>query len=50
VGIDRSKMKLYDCEQSAQENILDTKDEEFDHAEHNQNIFSKFDKFSSLKV
>jgi replicative DNA helicase len=50
VGIDRSKMKLYDCEQSAQENILDTKDEEFDYAEHNQNIFSKFDKFSSLKV
>ena len=24
VGIDRAKMRLYDCEQSAQDNILDS--------------------------
>ena len=31
VGIDRAKMRLYDCEQSAQQDILDNgKDEEYD--------------------
>ena len=36
VGIDRAKMRLYDCEQSAQEDILDTgKDEEYNNEEHN---------------
>ena len=31
VGIDRAKMRLYDCEQSAQDNILNTgKEEEYD--------------------
>jgi hypothetical protein len=34
VGIDRSKMRLYDCEQTAQDNILDSgKDEEFSYDE-----------------
>jgi len=28
VGIDRAKMRLYDCEQSAQEDILDSGQEE----------------------
>ena len=28
VGIDRGKMKLYDCEQSAQDDILDSGQEE----------------------
>ena len=28
VGIDRAKMKLYDCEQSAQEDIVDSGQEE----------------------
>ena len=28
IGIDRSKMRLYDCEQSAQNDILDNKQEE----------------------
>jgi len=28
VGIDRAKMRLYDCEQSAQQDILDSKNEE----------------------
>jgi len=28
VGIDRAKMRLYDCEQKAQEDILDNKKEE----------------------
>ena len=31
IGIDRAKMRLYDCEQSAQNDILDNgKDEEYD--------------------
>ena len=34
VGIDRAKMRLYDCEQSAQDDILDNgKDEEYDYDE-----------------
>jgi replicative DNA helicase len=34
VGIDRAKMRLYDCEQSAQKDILDSgKDEEYDYEE-----------------
>ena len=34
LGIDRSKMRLYDCEQSAQEDILDNgRDEEYDYEE-----------------
>ena len=34
VGIDRAKMRLYDCEQSAQEDILDnSRDEEYDYEE-----------------
>ena len=28
VGIDRAKMRLYDCEQSAQEDIIDSNQEE----------------------
>ena len=44
VGIDRSKMRLYDCEQSAQEDILDSgKEEEYDPEEDKkQNKFSGF--------
>ena len=31
VGIDRAKMRLYDCEQSAQDDLLDNgKEEEYD--------------------
>jgi replicative DNA helicase len=34
VGIDRAKMRLYDCEQKAQEDILDnSKEEEYDYEE-----------------
>ena len=36
VGIDRAKMRLYDCEQSAQNDILDSgQDEEYNNEEHN---------------
>ena len=46
VGIDRAKMRLYDCEQSAQENILDSgQEEEYDYEEDNK----KTNKFASLK-
>ena len=45
VGIDRSKMRLYDCEQSAQEDILDSgKEEEYDPEED-----KKQNKFSTIK-
>ena len=45
VGIDRAKMRLYDCEQSAQEDIVDSgKEEEYTHQE------EKFkDKFGGFK-
>ena len=34
IGIDRAKMRLYDCEQSAQQDILDSgKEEEYDYEE-----------------
>ena len=34
LGIDRAKMRLYDCEQSAQEDILDSgREEEYDYEE-----------------
>jgi replicative DNA helicase len=43
VGIDRAKMRLYDCEQQAQDNILDSgKDKEYDNEEPSQNKFSGF--------
>jgi replicative DNA helicase len=46
VGIDRAKMRLYDCEQSAQDNILDSgKEEEYDYEEDTK----KTNKFSGLK-
>ena len=35
VGIDRAKMRLYDCEQTAQDDILDSgKEEEYNNDEH----------------
>ena len=35
IGIDRAKMRLYDCEQSAQDGIVDNgRDEEYDYEEH----------------
>jgi len=43
VGIDRSKMRLYDVEQSAQNDILDAnKEEEYNNEEKQQNKFSGF--------
>ena len=44
VGIDRAKMRLYDCEQSAQDDILDSgKDEEYTNEEdQKKNKFSGF--------
>ena len=34
VGIDRAKMRLYDCEQSAQDDIVDNgMEEEYNHEE-----------------
>ena len=44
VGIDRGKMKLYDCEQSAQDDILDSwQEEEYNNKE------DKLSKFAGLK-
>jgi archaellum biogenesis ATPase FlaH len=45
VGIDRAKMRLYDCEQKAQDNILDSGQEE----EYTYEEESKKDKFSGFK-
>ena len=43
VGIDRGKMRMYDCEQSAQSDIIDTGEEE----QVDESKYSK--KFQSLK-
>jgi len=45
VGIDRAKMRLYDVEQSAQKDILDSGQEE----EYTYEEKKKTDKFSGLK-
>jgi len=43
VGIDRAKMRLYDCEQSAQDDILDNgSDPEYDNEEKPKKSFSGF--------
>ena len=43
VGVDRAKMRLYDCEQSAQEDILDNgKDVEYDYDEKPKKSFEGF--------
>jgi len=43
VGIDRAKMRLYDCEQTAQDDILDnTKDEEYNYEEKSKKSFDGF--------
>ena len=44
VGVDRAKMRLYDCDQSAQEDIVDSGQEE----EYN-NTQDKMKKFAALK-
>ena len=46
VGIDRAKMRLYDCEQTAQDNILDSgQEEEYNNEEKPKKSFAGF-KFS----
>jgi len=43
VGIDRAKMRLYDCEQSAQGNILDSgQEEEYNYEEESKTKTNKF--------
>ena len=43
VGIDRAKMRLYDCEQTAQEDILDSgQDEEYNYEEKPKKSFDGF--------
>ena len=46
IGIDRSKMKLYDCEQSAQEGIVDSGQEEEYNDEDKQTKKSKLSKLN----
>jgi len=45
VGIDRAKMRLFDCEQSAQQDILESKDEEYEP----QDDTPKVNKFGGFK-
>ena len=42
VGIDRAKMRLYDCEQTAQDNILDSGQEEEYNNEERKKSFEGF--------
>jgi len=47
VGIDRAKMRLFDVDQSAQNDILDNgRDEEYDYEEHKSNLKEKFGGFN----
>ena len=45
VGVDRAKMRLYDCEQRAQDDILDSGQEE----EYNNEKETNKSKFAGLK-
>ena len=45
VGIDRAKMRLFDCEQSAQQDMLESKDEEYEP----QDDTPKVNKFGGFK-
>jgi replicative DNA helicase len=47
VGIDRSRMKLYDCEQEAQEDIIDSGQDDTPVFDKGQN--QKYDKFNDIK-
>ena len=47
VGIDRSKMKLYDCEQEAQEDIIDSGQDDTPAFDKGQN--AKYDRFDDVK-
>ena len=44
VGIDRAKMRLYDCEQSAQEDIVDSGQEE-EYTPEEKKFKKSFDEF-----
>ena len=47
VGIDRSKMRLYDVDQSAQKDILDSgQEEEYNDEEHQSDLKQKFRSFT----
>ena len=45
IGIDRPKMRLYDCEQTAQDDILDKGDDEEYSNEDSQSSKAKFAEF-----
>jgi len=47
VGIDRAKMKLYDCEQEAQDDIVDSGQDDTPVFDRGQN--QKYDKFNDIK-
>jgi len=45
VGIDRPKMRLYDCEQTAQDDILDKGDDDQYNYEQSETSKAKFSEF-----
>ena len=49
IGIDRARMKLYDCEQEAQDGITDSGQED-DTPVFDKSRTAKYDKFSDIKV
>ncbi len=46
VGIDRAKMRLYDCEQSAQDDIMGGGEEEYENSDDSSKPFKE--KFAKL--
>lgn len=49
VGIDRARMKLYDCEQDAQDGITDSGQEEDDTPVFDKSRTASYDKFNDIK-
>ena len=45
MGVDRSRMKLYDCEQNAQEELIDN-GPVFDNTKAGKNLVQKFQEFN----
>ena len=45
VGVDRAKMRLYDCEQKAQDDIIENKQENDNDVEENNSFKKSFAKF-----
>jgi hypothetical protein len=49
IGVDRARMKLYDCEQDAQDGITDSGQKDDDTPIFDKGQSAKYDKFNDIK-